>query len=104
MKAAILSLGSKSSQMTLEAMKAHFEQADAINIKQIEVRLGDKSTRRVLYDGKPLPEYDCIYAKGSFRYAQLLRSVTEILREASFMPIAPEAFTVGHDKILTHLA
>ena len=104
MKAAILSLGSKSSQMTLEAMKAHFEQADAIHIKQIKVRLGDKNTRRVLYDGKPLPEYDCIYAKGSFRYAQLLRSVTEILKETAFMPIAPESFIIGHDKILTHLA
>src|SRR3989338_8386209 len=104
MKAALISLGSRSSQMTLEAMKPHFEQVDAISLKQIEVSLGDKGKRRVLYEGNPLPEYDCIYAKGSFRYAQLLRSITEILREASFMPIAPEAFTVGHDKILTHLA
>ncbi|HII66166.1 TPA: RimK family alpha-L-glutamate ligase [Candidatus Woesearchaeota archaeon] len=104
MKAALISLGSRSSQMTLEAMKPHFEQVDAISLKQIEVSLGDKGKRRVLYEGNPLPEYDYIYAKGSFRYAQLLRSITEILREASFMPIAPEAFTVGHDKILTHLA
>ncbi len=104
MKAAILSLGSVSSKMTLEAMQKHFDEVDAISIKQIEVSLGDKSKRRVLHEGKPLPAYDCIYAKGSFRYAQLLRSVTEILKEQSFMPIAAEAFITGHDKILTHLA
>ena len=36
-KAALISLGSKSSKMTLEAMKKYFLEVDNINIKKLEV-------------------------------------------------------------------
>ena len=42
--------------------------------------------------------------RSSFRYAPLLRSVTSALYHNSYMPIKPETFTIGHDKLLTHLA
>ena len=57
----------------------------------------------MLYKGKELNHYDCIYAKGSFRYVTLLRSLTHVLINDSYMPIEPEAFTIGHDKLLTQL-
>ena len=68
MKAALMSLGSKSSLMTLEAMKKYFDEVEMIDIRNIEVILGSKEMS-ILYDGKSLLKYDCIYAKGSFRYA-----------------------------------
>jgi len=98
-----MSMGSKSSQMTLEAMKKYFSVVDDINIKNMEVMLGSKELS-ILYNGKKLQKYDCIYAKGSFRYAPLLRSITTAFYGTTYMPIKPNTFTIGHDKLLTHLA
>jgi len=103
MKAALISLGSVSSRMTLEAMKNYFEVVDDIDIRSIEVDL-DVGKLDILYKGKPIDKYDCVFAKGSFRYAQLLRSVTMALYDTTYMPIKAEAFTIGHNKLLTHLA
>ena len=103
MKAALISLGSKSSQWTAEEMRKYFGTVETINLKELEVNLG-KGKLEVLYNGKKLPEYDCVYAKGSFRYAPLLQCITESMFNNCYMPIRPEAFTIGHDKLLTHLA
>ena len=103
MKAALMSLGSKSSLMTIEAMKKHFGKVENINLKDMEVTLGSKGLS-ILYNGKQLQKYDCIYAKGSFRYAPLLRSITTAFYDNTYMPLKPNAFTIGHDKLLTHLA
>lgn len=102
MKAALISLGSKSSRWTVEEMKKYFTEVDEINLKDTEVNIGKEAV--VLYQGKPLAKYDCIFAKGSFRYAPLLQSITRTLYDTCYMPIKPESFTVGHDKLLTHLA
>ncbi len=102
MKAALISLGSVSSKWTAGAMKRYFDKVDDINIKDLEINLGLK-TPEVIYKGKPLGEYDCIYAKGSFRYATLLDSLSLALGKKAYMPIMPGAFTVGNNKLLTHL-
>src|SRR3989338_3165448 len=102
MKAALISLGSKSSKMLLRALKKYFSSVDDIDVREIEVSLGG-DTPEVLYKGKPLEKYECIYAKGSFRYGQLLRSITVALCKTTYMPISAAAFTVGHDKLLTQL-
>ncbi len=103
MKAAVMSLGSKSSLMIVEAMKNYFDSVDNIDLRDVEVNLG-AGKLDVLYEGRQLPQYSCIYARGSFRYAPLLRSVTRTLYRNSYMPIKAETFTLGHDKLLTHLA
>ncbi len=103
MKAAILSLGSKSSLWVFGAMKKYFDEVESVNIKDVEVRLGGKDIS-VLYHGKPLKKYDCLYAKGSFRYTALLRSITTAFYDNCYMPIKPNAFTIGQDKLLTYLA
>jgi len=103
MKAALISLGSKSSKWTAEEMEKYFGKIDNISLKELEVNLG-KGKLQVLYNGKELPEYDCVYAKGSFRYAPLLQCITESMFDNCYMPLKPEAFTIGHDKLLTHLA
>ena len=102
MKAALMSLGSKSSVMTLEAMNKYFDTVDDINLKNLEVTLGKNLS--ILYNGQQLKKYDCVYAKGSFRYAPLLRCITTALYNTTYMPIKPNTFTIGHDKLLTHLA
>ena len=102
MKAAVISLGSKSSLWVVEALKKHFDVVDSLNLKEIEVSIGNDDM--ILYKGKKLPEYDCVYAKGSFKYAPLLRAITQELSKKSYMPIGADAFTTVHDKFLTHLA
>ncbi len=102
MKAAIISLGSTSSKWTFEAMQHYFEEVDDLDLRQVEVDLGAKSPV-VLYKGKTIPKYDCIFLKGSFRYLQILSSIAAVLESRTYMPITPSAFWIGHDKLLTHL-
>ncbi|MAE13410.1 hypothetical protein CMO92_02495 [Candidatus Woesearchaeota archaeon] len=102
MKAAIISLESVSSQWTAKALKRYFEDVDVLNLKDVEITISGK-TAEVLHKGEPLKKYDCIYAKGSFRYAPILTSMSTILHKSCFMPNKPEAFTIAHDKLLTHL-
>ncbi len=103
MKATVISLGSQSSKWTIEAMEKYFDSVDSIDLRNIDVSLGIGKLD-VLVNGQPLNKYDCIYAKGSFRYAPLLRSVTTALYPTTYMPIKPETFDIGHNKLLTHLA
>ncbi len=102
MKAAIISQGSVSSKWTYEAMLEYFDEVDDINVKHLEISVSG-STAQILYKGEPLKKYDCVYAKGSFRYSQVLRSLSSILQKECYMPIIPGAFTIAHDKLLTQL-
>ncbi len=102
LKAAIMSLGSTSSEWTGKAMKKYFSQVDELDVRKIDVKISGKDDE-ILFDGKPLEKYDCIYVKGSFRYAQLLQTLTAVLRNKCYLPISAEAFTTAHDKLLTHL-
>ncbi|MEK6900486.1 MAG: RimK family alpha-L-glutamate ligase, partial [Nanoarchaeota archaeon] len=102
MKAALISLGSKSSTMTLEAMKKYFERVDDLNLKKIEIRLGRENG--IFYEEKLLESYDCVYAKGSYRYANLLCSIASMLEgKVIYMPLPASTFTTVHNKLLTHL-
>ena len=103
LKAAVISLGSVSSDMLVEKLKEHFDHVEHIDLKQTEIRLG-KSDFTVLYKGKPLEKFDCIYVKGSFRYVDLLTSIVTILHKETYIPTRPDSFNVCHDKLLTHLA
>ncbi len=102
MRGAVISLRSTSSLMIVKEMEKYFKIVDDIDLKNIEVHLGT-SALEVLYEGKPLEEYDAIYLKGSFRYEPLLRSIATALNGKTYMPIKAAAFTVGHDKLLTQL-
>lgn len=100
MKLAIISLDSESTKMIEREAKLLFDYVDMLDIRKIEVDV-DSNKMEVLYSGKPLEGYDCIYARGSFRYALLLRSLTAALKGMVYLPIDAEAFTIGHDKFLT---
>jgi len=102
MKAALISLGSVSSKQTAEAMKKYFKKLDEIDLKTIEINISSDKLD-VLCDGKPIKNYDCVFVKGSFRYEALLKSIAYALYDKTYMPIKPETFTIGHDKLITHL-
>lgn len=101
LKAAVISMGSKSSQWTIDAMRKYFDVVDNINIKDVEVNIGAKE--KILVNGKPIEDYDCVYAKGSFRYATLLRAIVTELKDSVYIPYIPSAYTISHDKLLTQL-
>jgi ribosomal protein S6--L-glutamate ligase len=101
LRAAIISMGSISSKWAAEALRKFFSEVDELDIKEFEVNLGKEGG--VLYAGKPLKQYDCVYMKGSGRYANLLRAIASMLGEKTFTPIKPSALTAGHDKLLTHI-
>ena len=100
--AAIISQGSDSSKWTAEAMRKYFDEVEEVDLKHLEISISG-NTAEILYKGEKLRKYDCIYAKGSFRFSQVLRSLTTIMKDEAFIPFTPEAYTVAHDKLLTHL-
>ena len=101
MKAAVISLGSVSSQWTAEAMKKYFDEVDMLHIKAMDVKLG--ADAGVYHNATPMKNYDCVLVKGSFRYANLLRAISTLLKGKCYIPIVPHAFTSVHNKLLTHL-
>ncbi len=102
MKLAIISIGGESAKKILEEAKAYFKKTDLLNLKNIEVHVDSKNIE-VLYKEKPIGDYDCIYVRGSYKYALLQRSLTRALHHKAYMPISPPAFTIGHNKFLTLL-
>lgn len=103
MKLAIISLGGRSSKNILKEAKKHFKKADHIDIKEVDVQ-GTTKDLIVNYKGEPLEDYDCVYVRGSFRYALLQRAISMALQDKTYLPLNPHTFTLGHDKLLTLLA
>lgn len=102
LKAAVISLESVSSNWVVKAMKKYFTSVDDLNIKDIDVILcADKP--EILHKGKPLKDYHCIYAKGSFRYAALLKAIVVLAGEKAYVPIKKDTSTIVNDKLLTQL-
>jgi len=102
MKAAVISMGSIASKQTAKAMEKYFDEVKMLKIADIEVSLGGREPE-ILHQGKPMEEFDCIYAKGSTKYAPVLRAITTIVPPTTYMPISQNAHTIGRDKVLTHL-
>jgi ribosomal protein S6--L-glutamate ligase len=101
MKAAIISLGSVSSQWVANAMKQEFDEVDELDLRKIEITLG--SGTKIRYDDGPMEKYDCIYTKGSFRYSSLLRAITSVLQPDTYLPARDHTFTIVHNKLLGHI-
>lgn len=100
--AALFSQQSTSSKWIAKAMRKYFWEVDHLDIRKIEVNLTSKGTE-VLYEEKPVKEYDCVYVKGSFRYMDLLRAITQYYNGRCYNPLKPDAYTIGHNKLLTHM-
>lgn len=98
MKIGIISLGGPSSKQIAEECKKHFDVVDEIDIRNIEVHTENLS---VLYEGKPLPSYDCVYVRGSYRYSLLQRTITRALKDSCYIPTSPESFEICHNKFST---
>lgn len=102
MKIAIISLNGRSSKVIAKECKKYFDTVDELNLKEFEVRLSDQGVN-VSHLKKDLEKYDCIYIRGSYRYALLQRSISRALQGEAYMPIKSKAFTLGHDKYLSLL-
>lgn len=102
MRLAIISLGGESSRMILKEASSLFDVADSYDIRRVYIE-ADSKNLKVMYDGKELEEYDCVYIRGSFKYVLLQRTISSILRDRCYLPVRAKAFSIGHDKLLTLL-
>jgi len=103
MKAAVISLGSTSGKWIVEEMKKLFDEVDSIDIRHVEINFsGNKA--EILYKGESFGNYDCVHTLGSFRYANLLNSLTVIMPKNTYMPNKASAYATAHDKLITQLA
>ena len=104
MKIAMFSMGSESSKRIIEALKEHFDEVTHFDVRRVEMRIG-KGKPELFYEEKELnEEFDCVYLKSSFRYAVMLKALASYYDGHAYMPIAPEAFTIVHDKVYTHIS
>ena len=101
MKLGIISLGGPSSKSILEESKKLFTKAEHLDIRNMKVEISNELI--ITHNGKPIDNYDCVYVRGSYRYALLQRSITRALHTEIYMPLKPDSFTIGHDKFLTLL-
>jgi len=102
MNIAIISLGGWSSLQIAEECKEYFKRVDTLDLRHIDVKVGPEGLD-VFYDGKKLEDYDCVYVRGSFRYALVQRSLTRALMDKCYLPLSPNSFTLAHNKFLTLL-
>ncbi|MDD5178187.1 MAG: RimK family alpha-L-glutamate ligase [Candidatus Nanoarchaeia archaeon] len=100
MKLAVISLGGKSSIEIVKYAKEYFDEAENIDLRKIAVNITPQGSK-VFYEAQPLKEYDCIYIRGSFRYALSQKAITHALEGKCYMPISSDAFIYAHDKFLT---
>lgn len=101
MRIAIISLGGKSSKAIAHECHNFFEEVDELNLKDFEVRANGEI--KVAHLKEDLKDYDCIYVKGSYKYALLQRAIARVFLGEAYLPVRPKAFAIGHDKFLTLL-
>jgi ribosomal protein S6--L-glutamate ligase len=102
MKLGIITGGGPGAKMIIEKAREYFDEVESINIKKLATRVSTNAVE-VLYDGQPLKGFDCLYMRGSWRYEQLLYTVTHLLQEKVYMPLHHSVFPVCHNKLLTLL-
>lgn len=100
MKIGIISLGGPSSLLVAKECRKYFDEVEELNLKEFDVRLMNGETK-VTYRGADLKGFDCLYIRGSHKYAFLQRVITQQFHRDVYMPISPKSFTMGHDKFLT---
>ncbi len=102
MNLAVISLGGKSSTRIAEEAKKYFKHSEVLDIRKLEIDADIKGLE-ILYMGKPLEHFDCVYIRGSYKYVLLQRALARSLMHESYTPISPEGFFLGHNKFLTML-
>jgi len=80
----------------------YFDKVEMINIRDVNVSSSTNSLE-TLYNAKKLDTFDCLYLRGSYKNALLLRAISECYLNTTYLPIKPDSFTIGHDKFLTIL-
>jgi ribosomal protein S6--L-glutamate ligase len=102
MRLCVISLGGESSKKIAEEAKEFFDEVLEINLKNIELCVDNKGFF-VKNGSERLEDFDCVYIRGSHRSALLQRALTRALYKKVYMPIRPNAFTLGHNKLLCSL-
>lgn len=101
MKIGIISLNGRSSKDIGFYCKKYFDQVDLLDIRDFEIRVNDEL--KVIHLEETLKGYDCLYIRGSYKYALTARAITRALGKEVYIPIKPAAYTLGHNKFMTLL-
>ncbi len=101
MKLGVVSVGGPGAKLILERAKKYFDEVELVNIKKLSTKVD--SGKQVLYEGKPLKGFDCLYFKGSFRYELLQYTASHLLAGTVYLPLHASVFPTCHNKLLTLL-
>ncbi len=99
MKLGVISLNGESSKRIAQEARNFFDSVVEIRLKDVKLDLSDGGL--IVKNGVDgLDDFDCLYVRGSHKYMLLQRSITRALHKKVYMPIKPDAFTLGHNKLL----
>jgi len=102
MKLGIITIGGPSAKTIAKRAKEYFDSVELINLKKVSIKSGKNP--EVSYEGKKLQKYDCIYMRGSYKYALLQTAISRMLYGKVYLPLHPTSFYTCHNKYLTALA
>ena len=102
MKLGVITLGGPGARMIIEKARKYFDEVEEINIKKLTTRVSTNGTE-VFYEDKLLKGFDCLYMRGSWRYEQLLYTVSYLLQGKVYLPLYHSVFPTCHNKLLTLL-
>ncbi len=100
MKLCVISLQGETSKNIAKEARAFFDIVTELHLKNIEIALDDKQGFSVKDSVGELDDFDCVYIRGSHKYILLQRALTRALYKKVYMPLKPNAFTLGHNKLL----
>jgi len=103
MKGAVIGLGGPTSIGIARAMENYFDKVDFLQLRDHYVEISREGIQMLTRKGE-LEDYDCLYPRGSYRYAPVLITIASSLSGHTYIPLRADSFIVGHDKFLTHLA
>ncbi len=102
MKVALIGLGGDTTKSIIRECIGYFKKADFLDIRKLKLHISSDSVE-VFYDDNNLEDYDCVYCRGSHKYALLLTGITEALNSKCYMPVSSNAFLACHNKFLTSM-
>ena len=76
MKIGIISLGGPSSKLVAKECQKYFDDVEELELKKFDVHMID-GERKVTYMGHEISGFDCLYIRGSHKYAYLQRAITQ---------------------------
>jgi len=86
----VIGLGGPTSRGIARAMESYFDKVDFLQLRDHYVELSREGVQMLTREGE-LDEYDCLYPRGSYRYAPVLITIASSLSGQTYIPLRADS-------------